>query len=213
MGKKRTETPEEWNRRYIDGDIPWDSGRPDVTLREVISSHDISPCRALEFGCGTGSNILWLAQHGFEITGIDVSPIAIDMAQKRCKGQNATLAVLDILTDEIPGAPFDFIFDRGCLHSFEKPDIKKQCAERVYGLLSDGGLWCSMIGSADGPEREVGPPRVSALEIVEAVEEYFEILRLETTVFDSKLEDHPRAWVCLMRRREDDGGKSSKEQQ
>ena len=69
-----------WNDRYRSGDLPWDTGRHDRNLEEVIASYGILPCRALDIGCGHGSNAIWLAQHGFDVDGIDVSTHAIDQA-------------------------------------------------------------------------------------------------------------------------------------
>ncbi|MEO6577494.1 MAG: class I SAM-dependent methyltransferase [Candidatus Limnocylindria bacterium] len=43
----------------------------------------LSPGRAIDLGCGTGANVLYLAQHGFESTGVDFSPIALRVARKR----------------------------------------------------------------------------------------------------------------------------------
>jgi hypothetical protein len=68
----------EWNDRYRDGDLPWDTGLPSSELQRVVNRNTIRPCRALELGCGTGTNCVWLAQQGFEVTGIDVAPLAVE---------------------------------------------------------------------------------------------------------------------------------------
>jgi 2-polyprenyl-3-methyl-5-hydroxy-6-metoxy-1,4-benzoquinol methylase len=60
-----------WNDRYRDDDLPWDTGRPSSELQRVVGQDAVRPCRALELGCGTGTNSVWLAQQGFEVTGID----------------------------------------------------------------------------------------------------------------------------------------------
>lgn len=67
----------------------------------------------------------------------------------------------------------------------------------MWALLHEQGLWLSLIGNADGPERGVGPPRLSARQIAEAVEPCFEILKLRTTFFDSDATDRHRAWGPL----------------
>ncbi len=71
----------EWNDRYRDGNLPWDTGRSSSELQRVLSRNAIQPCRALELGCGTGTDSVWLAQQGFELTGIDVSPLAVERAE------------------------------------------------------------------------------------------------------------------------------------
>ncbi len=55
---------------------PWDIG-PRRELVEVVESGRIKPCKAIDLGCGTASNAIFLAQHGFDVTGTDYSPAAI----------------------------------------------------------------------------------------------------------------------------------------
>src|SRR5262245_20756022 len=76
-GRKSMTELTEWNARYWDGSLPWDTGRPSSELQRLIVQHTIMPCRVLELGCGTGTNSVWLAQMGFEVTGIDVVPLAV----------------------------------------------------------------------------------------------------------------------------------------
>ena len=72
----------EWNERYRNGNLPWDTGLPSSELQSVFSRNTIQPCRALELGCGTGTNSVWLAQQGFEVTGIDLATLAVEQAEK-----------------------------------------------------------------------------------------------------------------------------------
>ena len=193
-----------WDERYRTGDLPWDTNRHDKNLEEIIAQHSIEPCAVLELGCGTGTNAVWLAERGFCVTALDVSPVAIEMARERVsrEGSAAEFIAADVLADEIPGAPFAFVFDRGCFHSFHEPADRDAFANTVWSCLADGGLWLSLIGSADGPELEVGPPRESVREISTVVEPFFEIISIRVTHFDSDLPEPPRAWECFMRKRD-----------
>ena len=195
---------ERWEERYRTGSTPWDIGRPDFNLTEMVTEKPIRNCKALEIGCGTGSNAVWLVQQNFSVTATDVSDIAIQKAKERASdaGVKCVFLVSDFLNDEIPGAPFGFVFDRGCFHSFDSDEERKQLAENVAFHLEKEGLWLSLVGSTDGPPREVGPPQRSARDIVIAVEPYFEILSLSSSHFDSESPEPPRNWVCLMRKRE-----------
>ena len=65
------------------------------------------------------------------------------------------------------------------LHSVDAGQARATFAAGVAGLLAPGGLWLSVIGSADTPPRDMGPPQVSAREITQAVEDHFEILLLD----------------------------------
>ncbi|MCG8344800.1 MAG: methyltransferase domain-containing protein [Chlorobiales bacterium] len=60
-----------FEERYAKGDIPWDIGRVDANLVELVENRPVGNCRALDIGCGTGDNSLWLARRGFEVTGLD----------------------------------------------------------------------------------------------------------------------------------------------
>src|SRR6185436_6817751 len=80
----------EWNDRYRDDDLPWDTGRPSSELQRVLSRNPIQPCRSLDLGCGTGTNSVWLAQQGFEVTGIDVAPLAVKRAEERARAEGIT---------------------------------------------------------------------------------------------------------------------------
>ena len=74
-----------WNERYQSGDVPWDTGSPSNELIQTIKEEGILPSRALELGCGTGSNAIWLAQQGFDVTAIDFSLLALEQARQRIK--------------------------------------------------------------------------------------------------------------------------------
>jgi SAM-dependent methyltransferase len=194
---------ERWEERYRTGDTPWDIGRPDFNLIDMVTKRPIPGCKALEIGCGAGSNAVWLAQQDFEVTATDVSELAIQKAGERASdaGVDCTFLVADFLNDKVSGAPFGFMFDRGCFHFFDSDEERKQLAENVDWHLEKDGLWLSLIGSTDGPPREVGPPQRSARDIVIAVEPYFEILSLDSSHFDADSSEPPRNWVCLMRKR------------
>ena len=85
----------DWNESYRDGNLPWDTSRPSSELQRVFSGSTIPPCRALELGCGTGTNSVWLAQQGFEVTGVDLAPLAVKRAKKprsRRRGRRARIS-------------------------------------------------------------------------------------------------------------------------
>ena len=193
----------EWDQRYVNNELPWDTNRHDKNLEQALADGAISPGRAFDLGCGTGSNAVWLVQRGFTVTGSDISPTAIERARIRAKnaGVDIAFAVADFLTDDGVAGPFDLVFDRGCFHSFPEPEEQDQFVQRVSDRLDEGGGWISLIGSTDGPDRDEGPPRRSAAWITSTVEPRFEILSLRDTVFDNDQDDPPRAWVCVMRRR------------
>ena len=197
-------TPEDrFNEHYKEGSAPWDIGKPDFNLIQTVTTTPIAPCKALEIGCGTGDNAIWLSQQHFTVVGVDASAIAIEKARDKAAKTNAscTFAVLNILKSHADGAPFGFAFDRGCFHTVDSPQERQSFAEQINRHLGENGLWLSLIGSADEQRLSEGPPKRTARDVVSAVEPYFEILSLVSSHFEAHLPAPPGAWVCLMRKR------------
>lgn len=194
---------EHFKRSYQAGDTPWDIGKPDSNLIRIVSAIPLRPCKALDIGCGTGDNAIWLSQQNFQVVGIDISEIAIEKANEKALKANAKCAFLvsDILTTRVEGAPFGFAFDRGCFHTLGSDQERRRLAESVRDHLEKDGLWLSLIGNADEKRDGPGPPQRTAREIVGGVEPYFEILSLVSSFFESRFPSPARAWVCLMRKR------------
>lgn len=193
----------DFNPRYISGDLPWDIKRPDFNLKKIVNSYPIKPCKALDIGCGAGDNAIWLAKEGFDVQGIDMSLKAIDMAKQRAVGAEVKIdfRTMDFLSEKLPANSFEFVFDRGCFHTFDEKADRIKFAENVNALLAKEGLWFSLIGNYDDGRLNVGPPKRKAFEVVEIVEPYFEILSLIQGRFDSNDEIPSKIWLCLMRKR------------
>jgi SAM-dependent methyltransferase len=192
-----------FQERYESGDTPWDIGKPDCNLIQAVTATPIQPCKALDIGCGTGDNGIWLARQNFQVIGIDASETAI--AKARAKALQADVActfmVMDFLTSHIAEAPFGFAFDRGCFHAVKSDKERRSFAENVHAHLEKAGLWLTLVGNADEERHAPGPPQRTAGDIVIAVEPFFEILSLVSTSFGSIRPNPPRAWACLMRKR------------
>ena len=107
---------ERWNNRYQQADTPWDSGVPSAQLVAALDGGLVAPCRALELGCGTGTNAIYLAQRGFDVTAVDAAPLAIETAD--IMPTLAGLIGLPIETGSIDGH---------CLDLIEGPDTS--CAQ------------------------------------------------------------------------------------
>ena len=189
-----------WNESYASGELPWDTGLPEPLLVEFVTLSGVAPGRALEIGAGTGTNAIWLAERGFEVLGVDVSPLAVERARAKMNGRELSCRfyALDCLAAPPPERPFHFVFDRGCFHVFDEPGEHTRFAACVAATLKPGGLWLSLIGSTEGPPREFGPPRRSAREIVLAIEPVLEIVELRSAEFRGH---DVKAWFCLSRRR------------
>lgn len=192
-----------FEERYQTGNTPWELDRPDKHLQTLVKEYPVTAGKALDIGCGTGSNVLWLANQGFDVTGVDFSHKAIELATEKIGASSEMIRfrVMDFLKDDVIDSDFTFVFDRGCFHSFDDEKDRRQFAEKVSRHLKTGGLWFSNLGSCDSEPSVDGPPRRSALDIVTAVEAFFEIGFIRADRFDSSRELPAKCWLCLMKKR------------
>jgi SAM-dependent methyltransferase len=190
----------DWNEHYRNGMLPWDTGRPSSELQRALREHGIQPCRALEIGCGTGTNSVWLAQQGFEVTGVDVAPLAVEQAEKRARaaGVKATFLAADVLGLPDLGGPFGFFFDRGCYHAVRRT-APAAYAPAVARHLTAGARGLILTGNAREPH-DPGPPVVTEEEIRSELGVAFEILDLHEFRFDEApgVPERFLGWSCWM---------------
>jgi SAM-dependent methyltransferase len=118
-----------WNLQYLRGRPPWDTGIPPPELVELVEGGLTPPGRALDIGCGTGTNAIYLAQHGFEVVGTDIAWLAIRKARR--KAREAGVAVVFYTSEatklgtargQLVGESFDLVLDIGCFHSVVSSD-------------------------------------------------------------------------------------------
>ena len=95
---------------------PWDIG-PREELVALVESGRLRPCRAIDLGSGTASNCIYLAQHGFDVTGVDFAPAAIQKGRALAKVAAVSVNfIVDDLTDlKYVNGTFDLLIDYGTL--------------------------------------------------------------------------------------------------
>jgi len=134
-------------------EIPWNIETPPDVLVELIENGKVKPCKAIDFGCGTGNYAIYLASIGFEITGIDISPTAIRIAKEhgQKKGVKCSFLVTDVLgnLNEVQET-FDFAYDWELLHHIF-PEQREKYVENVYRVLNPRGKYLSVCFSEEDP--------------------------------------------------------------
>ncbi len=119
---------------------PWDTGISPPELMAFIHEHP--PGRALDFGCGTGTNAITLAEHGWDVTGIDFVSSAIRLAKAKARraGVEIEFQVRDVTRLDGVTGPFNLVLDIGCFHSLTAPG-KRAYASNLVSLLADDGTF------------------------------------------------------------------------
>lgn len=117
---------------------PWDSGITPPELYEFIATHP--PGRAIDLGCGTGTNVITLAQNGWQATGVDFISKAIRTAKQKAQsaGVKVTLLVGNVTNLKDIQGPFDLVLDIGCFHGVED---RAGYLNKLDRLLVPGGHW------------------------------------------------------------------------
>ncbi len=119
---------------------PWDTGISPPELIEFIESH--APGRAVDIGCGTGTNVITLARAGWDVTGVDFAPRAIHMARRKINEAkvDARVAVNDATKLSGLNEPFDLALDIGCYHNIGEAGQEKYL-NQLDRILAPQGFW------------------------------------------------------------------------
>lgn len=122
---------------------PWEMGGPRPEVVELVESGQLHPSPAIDLGCGTGDNVIYLARHGFSVVGVDISPKAIDQARTKARdaGVLAHFLVSDITELTGVGGPFDLVLDFGCLHCIIGTPARKRYVQSLLKLTRTGTIY------------------------------------------------------------------------
>ncbi len=132
----------EMTYRYLRA--PWDTGAREE-LVSLVKSGRIQPARAIDLGCGTGANTVYLAQQVFDMTGVDYAPAAIEKAQARAReaGVQVNFFVDDLTNLRLASGTFDFLLDYGVLDDL-RPRQRELYLRNMLPLTRSGSqylLW------------------------------------------------------------------------
>ncbi|MDI5978860.1 class I SAM-dependent methyltransferase [Amycolatopsis magusensis] len=139
---------ERWFRfLYRIGLTPWETSEPIAQLAELVQGTSgkpaLRPGRALDLGCGTGSQVIYLAKRGWDAVGVDTVPRAIELARGKAKLAEVTprwiLGDVTEMDSSATGGCFTLLFDRGCLHSIP-PAARSDYVTAVTRLAAPGAI-------------------------------------------------------------------------
>jgi SAM-dependent methyltransferase len=127
--------------------MPWEVG-PRDELVELVESGRLRPGRAIDLGCGTGANAVYLARHGFDVTGVDFAAAGLAKARAAADlaGVPLTLVRADLTGGDLRSrvGEFDLLVDYGTLDDLSA-DKRDRYLSTVLPLARPGAdflLWC-----------------------------------------------------------------------
>ena len=174
----------------------WDSGITPPEVVAEVESGRIKTGRALDLGCGTGTNSIYLARHGFQVVGVDFSPRAIELARAKAHqaGASVNLYTNDVTRLDFLRDRFDLILDIGCFHNLGEQD-RARYAENLARLARPGSIFMLYaFGPRPAGLRKVG---VTPEEVKNCIGKYFDLTRMD------KGQDHgslASAWYWFSRK-------------
>lgn len=178
--------PEFWDELYRQGAAGWDLGGPTPAFLELLKGPDApSAGKMLVPGCGRGYDAVLFAQHGFDVTGVDYAPSAVEAARRLAeeKGVACTFRQDDLfaLPAQYPGT-FDYVLEYVCFCAIS-PQRRGEYVQAMADVLRPGGeligLFFPVLASGYAPD---GPPfPMSDQEIRALFSAHFDILRLAPT--------------------------------
>lgn len=166
---------------------PWDTGITPPELGRFVATHPAG--RALDLGCGTGTNVVYLARHGWTAVGVDFAGRAIARARRRAHGlAGCEFLVRDVTRLGTLDGAFDLALDIGCLHSLPVSE-RASYAVGLARAVRRGGTYLLYAFAPGGVA--VGLTRD---DVVAAFGTDFELMAVEEGT------GTPSAWYTLVRR-------------
>lgn len=141
---------------------------PSIYLELFLRSEQIPPGPALDIGCGDGRNSLFLARCGFEVTGVDLSEVAIAQLREeaRRQGRKLTALVADVRTYAYPSDRYRLVVANTILDHLEEQE-GNQLIEAIQQTVMPGGyLFVTGFTIDDPAYRDVSPQRSSTAQYV-----------------------------------------------
>ncbi len=187
--------------RYQAGGLPWDDRLPPPEVIAVAA--EMPPGRALDLGCGYGRASIYLAQHGWQVDGVDFVPQAVAEAQRRATAvyvadrvqfHAASVAELGFLTGF-----YDLALDVGCFHNLNEVQ-QMGYAAHMRRLLRSGGLYLLYARLQEvGRAQEDGPRGLTETAVLSLFADGFFMERVERGVTEMKDITWASAWFWLRR--------------
>ena len=186
-----------WELLYLFKKTPWDTGITPPEIVAMIESGKVPIGRALDLGCGTGTNAIYLARQGFEVIGIDVSRRALALARRKVRAAQLADRVrlecgdVTLLRRWVPDDSLDFAFDIGCFHNLNA-EARRRYVSALTAVLKPGAVYMLYAFEPQADRRGVALDEIAAL--------FDPAYRLDTLRRGSDRRERGSAWYTLIKR-------------
>ncbi|HEV3498627.1 MAG TPA: class I SAM-dependent methyltransferase [Actinomycetes bacterium] len=168
---------QQWNERYAAQPTLWNVDPAPFLGGEL---GDRAPGRALDLGAGEGRTALWLAEHGWTVTAVDFSDVALDRARDRAEAAGLSGALewvcADLVDFDPTGAAYDLVL---MMFVHLRPPERRRLLQRSAAVLAPGGLVLVAGYDRTNPESAGGPRDPEILFTPEGLVADLEGLRIE----------------------------------
>jgi cyclopropane fatty-acyl-phospholipid synthase-like methyltransferase len=174
---------------------------PSAELARFLDEGLIGRGTALEVGCGTGADAVYMVRRGLEVTAVDSSPTAIERARTRAEQSGALLRIVldDVFDFAEHCGTFDQVYDAGFYHYLRRRELVR-FLDLLWRVTYAGSAYMVLAGSTK-ERAEGGPPRVSEEEIRLELGRLFDFVQVRPFRFESPVRKQGYlGWSCLMRR-------------
>jgi SAM-dependent methyltransferase len=141
-----------WDRQHAAGH---GSDHASGFLKEILLSDSwpIPRGRALDIATGKGRNAIFLAEQGFDVVAIDVSPVALDEARQRAAGKSLSISwqQADLERIELPEATYDLVVDFNYLQRSLIPQIKAALKPGGHAIFETYLIGQEILGHPKNP--------------------------------------------------------------
>lgn len=145
----------DWDRRYADSELLW-TGEANRFLVAQVAHLPVG--RALDVAAGEGRNAVWLAEHGWQTTAVDFSPVAIGKGRRLATERDVTLDW--VVADVTSWTPAVESFDLVAILYLHLPPDQRRAAHRIAAsAVAPGGVLLVVGHDRDNLEHGVGGPQ------------------------------------------------------
>ena len=190
----------DWQKHYDEDDLAWDLGEVAHPFVRLWKDKVLRPGTLIVPGCGQGHEVIYFAERGFHVTGVDYSPGAVKLLGDSLNLKNLNAQVLRRDFFELEAAhdqAYDALLEQTFFCAIH-PDQRSAYVETVSRILKTGGM---LFGLFYETREEGGPPfNTTEADIQNHFAAAFDIERLEKCSFSSE-KRKDKEWLAVLQKK------------